>query len=628
MRFSPHVGDFRLLDRMCIEVLKPLRKSERNTNGSTAWIGFKKASVAFETANRVAFNFSRWALSANILEESFTNRNTVPFMLLETIKANKRLGGALLFFIILIAAIFALNWLTPENADDYPYAYIFNGTYFDTSRPITSIPDILSSQLAHYFGMNGRFVNHFFVQLFSGIFGKHVFCFVNTLAFGAFLWALLAYCRTTRETFLFNLSFLSACILFLMPVFAETFLWMTGGMNYLWPALMVTVFLVIIRREQEKKGVRPATFLFAIFAFVAGWTHEALTFPLSLSLAFVCWVERRKVSRGFLLMVGLFALGSLLCTFSPATLNRVAESGTSAKAIFIKLLNFSSLMLQQKLLWALVIVVLLEKWLNKNWSFRCWAKANWLIILCIILSVGIVFASGMIYLRATFALAYFSLLLLATTVTSASIALALRNKLGACCAVAVILLLCFITPYSLKNAAEYKHLLAQIRTHKCIIATNEVRVPTPLADYLIKPVPSDETMREFFVLHKDTVHRDYRAAMYKKDSLVYLPSGLLQRIVKDKNAFTQYENDAQLPYYVLQTNRPSVKKVTYIMRAATANDIPFFLRPIANKLTRYTQRQSEVAKERYRTLQIDGRYYLFVARNRNFDNRIINIKVE
>lgn len=549
-------------------------------------------------------------------------------MWLETIKTNKRNGGALLFLIILIAAIFALNWFTPENADDYPYKYIFNGVHFDTTRPVASISDIFSSQIAHYFGMNGRFVNHCFVQLFSGIFGKSVFCVVNTLAFGAFLWALLVYCRTTKETFLFNLSFLAACILFLMPVFAETFLWMTGSMNYLWPALMVTTFLVILRREQEKKGVRLATFFFAAFAFIAGWTHEALTFPLSISLGIYCWMERRSVSRGFLLMVGSFALGSLLCTFSPATLNRVAESGTSVKAILIRLLNFSSLMLQQKLLWALAIVLLLEKRLNKSWSFRRWAKANWLIILCIILSVGIVLVSGMIYLRTTFALSYFCLLLLAETVTSAPIALPLCNKLGACCACAVLLLLCIIAPYSLKNAAEYKQLLAQIRTDKCIIATNEVKVPTLLADYLIKPVPSDEIMREFFVLQKDTAHIDYRGAMYKKDSLVYLPSYLLQRITKDKNAFKQYENDPQLPYYVLQTNRPNVKKVTYIMREATANDVPFYLRPLAHKLTRYTLQQSEVAKERYITLEIDGRYYLFVARNRNFDSRIVYIKVE
>ena len=50
----PNVGDFRLLDRKCIEELKKLREVERYTKGMYAWIGFKKTSVKFETADRIA----------------------------------------------------------------------------------------------------------------------------------------------------------------------------------------------------------------------------------------------------------------------------------------------------------------------------------------------------------------------------------------------------------------------------------------------------------------------------------------------------------------------------------------------------------------------------------------------
>ncbi len=49
----PNVGDFRLLDKACINVLKQLRESERYTKGMYAWIGFKKCGVDFETQNRV-----------------------------------------------------------------------------------------------------------------------------------------------------------------------------------------------------------------------------------------------------------------------------------------------------------------------------------------------------------------------------------------------------------------------------------------------------------------------------------------------------------------------------------------------------------------------------------------------
>ncbi len=49
-----NVGDFRLLDRKCIEELKKLRETERYTKGMYCWIGFKKTYVDFETQDRIA----------------------------------------------------------------------------------------------------------------------------------------------------------------------------------------------------------------------------------------------------------------------------------------------------------------------------------------------------------------------------------------------------------------------------------------------------------------------------------------------------------------------------------------------------------------------------------------------
>ena len=49
-----NVGDFRLLDRKCINSLKQLRETERYTKGMYCWIGFKKTYVEFETQDRIA----------------------------------------------------------------------------------------------------------------------------------------------------------------------------------------------------------------------------------------------------------------------------------------------------------------------------------------------------------------------------------------------------------------------------------------------------------------------------------------------------------------------------------------------------------------------------------------------
>lgn len=50
----PNVGDFRLLDRQCIDALKMLREQGRYTKGMYCYIGFRKTAVEFETQERVA----------------------------------------------------------------------------------------------------------------------------------------------------------------------------------------------------------------------------------------------------------------------------------------------------------------------------------------------------------------------------------------------------------------------------------------------------------------------------------------------------------------------------------------------------------------------------------------------
>ena len=71
-----NVGDFRLLDRSCIEALRQIRESERYTKGMFCWIGFRKKEILFDRGDRVAgksaWNF--WSLFSLAIEgiTSFT----------------------------------------------------------------------------------------------------------------------------------------------------------------------------------------------------------------------------------------------------------------------------------------------------------------------------------------------------------------------------------------------------------------------------------------------------------------------------------------------------------------------------------------------------------------------------
>ncbi len=47
-----NTGDFRLLDRSCIEALKQMRETERNTKGMYSWIGFRKKGIYYKQKER------------------------------------------------------------------------------------------------------------------------------------------------------------------------------------------------------------------------------------------------------------------------------------------------------------------------------------------------------------------------------------------------------------------------------------------------------------------------------------------------------------------------------------------------------------------------------------------------
>lgn len=56
----PNTGDFRLLDRKCIDALKSMREQCRYTKGMYAWIGFRKKEILCEQQERKA-GVSKWS---------------------------------------------------------------------------------------------------------------------------------------------------------------------------------------------------------------------------------------------------------------------------------------------------------------------------------------------------------------------------------------------------------------------------------------------------------------------------------------------------------------------------------------------------------------------------------------
>lgn len=101
-----NVGDFRLLDRKCIDALKRLRESERYTKGMYCWIGFKKKEILFEPAERVAgestFSYGRLL---SLAMDGFTSFTTAPLKISTAIGVVVSLLSFILMFIFLFKAL-------------------------------------------------------------------------------------------------------------------------------------------------------------------------------------------------------------------------------------------------------------------------------------------------------------------------------------------------------------------------------------------------------------------------------------------------------------------------------------------------------------------------------------------
>ena len=111
-----NVGDFRLLDRRCVNALKRMRESERYTKGMFSWIGFKKKEIEFDRGNRQAGK-SSWSYRQlfSLAIDGITSFSSLPLRI-STIAGF--FVSMLAFIYMMVVFIRALIWGNPVQG--YP----------------------------------------------------------------------------------------------------------------------------------------------------------------------------------------------------------------------------------------------------------------------------------------------------------------------------------------------------------------------------------------------------------------------------------------------------------------------------------------------------------------------------
>lgn len=109
MEIQKDTGDFRLLDRRCVNALKKLRESQRCTKSMFSWIGYKKKEVLYDRDPRVAGK-TKWNYKKliDLAIDGITSFTTSPLRLATYISIPTfiLLAG---YFIYVIAKCFVVN---------------------------------------------------------------------------------------------------------------------------------------------------------------------------------------------------------------------------------------------------------------------------------------------------------------------------------------------------------------------------------------------------------------------------------------------------------------------------------------------------------------------------------------
>ncbi len=106
-KIPEHAGDFRLLDRRVVEVIKSMPERNRFMKGLFAWAGFKSAAVSYHRGERTvgATKYNYWRLWT-LAVDGITSASTVP------LRVWSYLGGAVALFALGYAVFIIIRTLT------------------------------------------------------------------------------------------------------------------------------------------------------------------------------------------------------------------------------------------------------------------------------------------------------------------------------------------------------------------------------------------------------------------------------------------------------------------------------------------------------------------------------------
>ena len=345
-------------------------------------------------------------------------------------KINQRkiiLGASVFLLLVSAAVLYITHKYVPFMMDDLWYS-----TMLYSEEPITSLGDIVKSQIWHYNNWGGRSITHSILQM-TILLGEQLTDILNVVMMFA-LSAMMCVAAGNKK-----IPFLFAALGMMVGLSANwkmSMFWQAGAANYLYITLFILFFLYCYLREAEGAeavGRLPGITLWIVpLGLVSGWSNENMgpaVWVITVVVMVLCVRAGKKLPLWMILGSITSLIGSILVIVAPGNFVRAQQVEANEYGVlwqfFLRCYAESKAALEYLFGAVLLLIVLLI--ISKGILQIPIGRKNALLMLCALLSWGAMVLSPHYPDRATFGT---MILLICTILSLAKDVLEKRKDLG------------------------------------------------------------------------------------------------------------------------------------------------------------------------------------------------------
>lgn len=524
---------------------------------------------------------------------------------------------------ILIIILFTMYVsLAPLHADDYTYNFYVPNNKLKIYHEIP---------LIHYYSDNFAGVSRFIPHLIIGFFHyveKPYYDMIAGLLF-LLLGFLIAKLSTDKNEKLLPITLIACGLLFfVIRGFWQTSVWLSGVPNYEIPAIMVIIFIIVLRSDKPivKNKILNLLLLFFL-GLITGWTNEGFIIGLAIACVISYGLIYKNLTIERKILIGSLLIGCCFLCLSPYNISKFLVSHQSKHTSFYGLICqiislgtiFCTKLRLTKVfvlsLSGIIIISYLKKRGGSKFMVNSWIKENIVIILSWIISLIFVLCTLYDSDRSRFPIEFYSLLLVCSLITKCP------NRIleftGSVSGISMILALIFILPIAKNNYLAYKDIENQMTENRLVITYKDIELSQFESRYIRTP----STCFNHPMLQSEQINKYY----HNQSNSFIISEEIYNSLKSNNKPWEIYHSNKWKMSYIKIPEDKKVETVKFILSKRDFDNISIHLEKygsIEDKLL-FIENSNQKSLEVY----IDGEKWLKIFDNKFLQNNV-NYKIK